>query len=209
MGSILSSLFIIGSAAKETANLPQLQKPDIPWWFWVVMGAALVILLWMLFNHPKEDEEEGKERKVEPVILPELGEKSPAEEAFDFSNDEIEYEPLAEEQSAVEENALPSPFLNVYEEELEETPEDVVINFKVDDLTMIEGIGTKVSKLLAQADIQTFEQLANTDVEKLQVVLASAGIFLTDPTTWPVQARMAANGEWDELREYQNELKNR
>jgi hypothetical protein len=28
-----------------------------------------------------------------------------------------------------------------------------------------------------------------------------------DPGTWPAQARLAANGEWPLLKEYQDELK--
>lgn len=210
MGSFLSSLIDIGLAYMKTADLAQLQKPDIPWWFWVVMGAALVILVWMLFNRPKEeDEEEVETRKPEPIVLPELGEKPLAEEAFNFSEDELDYEPLAEEKITEEEKDIPAPFLDVYEDELEEAPVFENFNPGADDLTMIEGISSKTAKLLAQADILTFEKLANTDVEKLQVVLAAAGIFLTDPSNWPLQARMAADGDWDELRQYQNELNKR
>src|SRR5574340_381927 len=210
MGSILSSLLYIGWAYMETADLAELQKPDIPWWFWVVMGSALVILVWMLFNRPKEEEpeEDGTgERKLEPIVLPELGEKTPPVEAFDLTDELSEVEPPVEEQITEEEAAPPAPFLDVYEEELEEAPPFEEYKLKQDDLTMIDGIGGKMAKLLSQADIHTFEQLANTEVERLQVVLASAGIFLTDPSSWPVQARMAADGRWDDLRQYQNEMK--
>jgi len=78
---------------------------------------------------------------------------------------------------------------------------------KPDDFTVIEGISTKISKLLVQSDIQSYEQLANTSVDKLQVILASAGIFLTDPDSWPEQGRLAAEDRWDELKQYQEELK--
>lgn len=210
MGSILTSLIDIGLAYLHTADLAQLQKPDIPWWFWVVMGSALVILVWMLFNRPKEEgEAEQEEKKFEPIVLPELGDKAPAEEAFNFTDEEVDSVPPVEEQLTEEEKVPPTPFLDVYEEELEETPAFEEYKLKKDDLTMIEGISTKTAKLLSQADIHTFEQLANSDVEKLQVVLASAGIFLTDPSSWPVQARLAADDRWDELRKYQNELKKR
>lgn len=210
MGSILSSLIAIGLAYMETANLAQVKKPDIPWWFWVVMGSALVILVWMLFNRPAEEEgEKIEEKKFEPIVLPELEEKSPQEEAFDFTEEEDETGLPVEEQFTEEEKAAPSPFLDVYEEELEETPAFEGYKLTKDDLTMIEGISAKTAKILSQADIHTFEQLANTDVEKLQVVLAASGIFLTDPSSWPVQARMAADDLWDDLRQYQNELKKR
>ncbi len=213
MGSILSALINIGWAYIETADLAELQKPDIPWWFWVVMGSALVILMWMLFSRPKEeegvDEDGSADRKFEPVVLPELGENAPPVEAFDLTDEGLEVELPAEEQITEEETTPPAPFLDVLEEELEEAPPFEEYRLKKDDLTMIDGIGSKTEKLLAQADIHTFEQLANTDVEKLQVVLASAGIFLTDPSSWPVQAKMAADGRWDDLRQYQNEIKRR
>ncbi len=213
MGSILSALINIGWAYIETADLAELQKPDIPWWFWVVMGSALVILVWMLISTPKEQkwplEDENTERKFEPIVLPELGEKTPPVEAFDLSDEGIEAEPPVEEQITEEETNPPAPFLDILEEDLEEAPPFEEYRLKKDDLTMIDGIGDKTARLLAQADIHTFEQLANTDVEKLQVVLASAGIFLTDPSSWPVQAKMAADDRWDDLRQYQNEIKRR
>src|SRR5574340_577059 len=142
MGSILTSLIDIGLAYLHTADLAQLQKPEIPWWFWVVMGAALVILVWMLFNRPKEKEVwEEEEKKFEPIVFPELGDKAPAEEAFNFTDEEVETtESPVEEQITEEEKAAPTPFLDVYEEELEETPPFEEYKLKKDDLTMIEGV---------------------------------------------------------------------
>ncbi|HHH41147.1 MAG TPA: DUF4332 domain-containing protein [Chloroflexi bacterium] len=77
-----------------------------------------------------------------------------------------------------------------------------------DDLTRIEGIGPKISRLLQEAGIMTFAQLAETDVERLREILAEAGLTaLADPGTWPEQARLAAEGKWDELEALQGELK--
>lgn len=78
-----------------------------------------------------------------------------------------------------------------------------------DDLRVIEGIGPKIEQLLAAAGITTFEQLADSPVNRLREVLDGGGehYHLHDPTTWPIQARLATNGEWELLREYQEHLK--
>lgn len=80
---------------------------------------------------------------------------------------------------------------------------------KRDDLKKIEGIGPKISELLNQYGIHTFEQLAKTDVSRLREILASAGpqLAMHDPGTWPSQANLAANGEWKNLEFYQDMLK--
>jgi hypothetical protein len=77
-----------------------------------------------------------------------------------------------------------------------------------DDLTRIEGIGPKISGLLAEAGISTFAQLATTSVERLEKIIADADLTaLADPGTWPAQARLAAEGEWERLDALQEELK--
>ena len=77
-----------------------------------------------------------------------------------------------------------------------------------DDLTRIEGIGPKISGLLREAGISTFAQLAMTTTERLEKIIADADLSaLADPTTWPAQARMAAEGEWERLDALQEELK--
>jgi large subunit ribosomal protein L27 len=79
---------------------------------------------------------------------------------------------------------------------------------KADDLKKIEGIGPKISELLSNAGISTFALLANTEAAKIKEILAAAGSRYTshDPTTWPAQAEMAAAGEWDKLKAWQDEL---
>ena len=77
-----------------------------------------------------------------------------------------------------------------------------------DDLTKVEGIGPKISEILASAGFPTFATLAEADVEKLREVLAEAGSRYKshDPETWPAQAKLAAEGKWDELKKWQDEL---
>jgi predicted flap endonuclease-1-like 5' DNA nuclease len=77
-----------------------------------------------------------------------------------------------------------------------------------DDLKRIEGIGPKIEQLLKAEGVETWAQLAETKVETLQGVLARAGerFRIHDPTSWPDQARLAAEGRWKELEEFQDVL---
>jgi predicted flap endonuclease-1-like 5' DNA nuclease len=77
-----------------------------------------------------------------------------------------------------------------------------------DDLILIEGIGPKISTVVAAAGITTFAELAATDTARLQAILDEAGIHTINPATWPEQARLAAQGKWDELHELQDRIKN-
>jgi len=78
-----------------------------------------------------------------------------------------------------------------------------------DDLTVIEGIGPKIQELLFQYGIYSYRQLSETDVTRLREILATAGpqLAMHDPGTWPSQANLAANDEWDNLKAIQKFLK--
>ena len=55
----------------------------------------------------------------------------------------------------------------------------------------------------------TLQDLAVTPLEKLKEVLEAAGsrYRMHDPTTWPEQANLAAEGRMDELKTLQDSLK--
>lgn len=78
-----------------------------------------------------------------------------------------------------------------------------------DDLTKIEGIGPKSAEAFQAAGISSFAALAGKTAEELKAVLdAAEGNFgAMDPTTWPQQAQLAADGKWEELKSLQDELK--
>lgn len=77
-----------------------------------------------------------------------------------------------------------------------------------DDLTKIEGVGPKGAEVLAEAGITTFAQLAASKAEDIKDILdKSEGNFnAQDPTSWPEQAQLAADGKWDEFKELQDKL---
>ncbi len=209
MNAILSSSFFMNLVTQTARQIAQQSKPGIPWWFWAIMGAALIVLVWMLFNRPHEEEDENSPQETAGIPEPveaqnpvELTE--PVQNPVPFREEAVSsfiYEETEPDEPA------PAPFVDFFDTGLDSGP--VTDDFVVpkDDLTLIEGIGPKVNKLLNKADIFTFEHLAATNIEKLQVILASSGIFLTDPSTWPEQAQLAAAGRWTELQSLQEELK--
>ena len=78
---------------------------------------------------------------------------------------------------------------------------------KGDDLTKVEGIGPKVREVFNEAGIMTFADLAEQKADKLAEILieANSRYKMFDPTSWPIQAKMAAEDKWDELKKWQDE----
>lgn len=79
---------------------------------------------------------------------------------------------------------------------------------KLDDLKIIEGVGPKIETLLKDGGISTWAELAVAPVDRLKEILDAAGprYQIHDPSTWPAQARFAAEGKWEELKDYQEML---
>ncbi len=79
---------------------------------------------------------------------------------------------------------------------------------KLDDLKIIEGVGPKIETLLKEGGISTWAELAAASEDRIKEILAAAGprYQIHDPSTWPAQAKFAAGGQWDELKEYQDML---
>ena len=74
-----------------------------------------------------------------------------------------------------------------------------------DDLKKVEGIGPKIASTLVEAGISTFAELAKTDAAKISEIISGVrGNHVTD--TWPAQAKLAAEGKWDDLKKWQDEL---
>jgi len=79
-----------------------------------------------------------------------------------------------------------------------------------DDLKLIEGIGPKTEDLLKRNGINSWDILSQIKAEDLVEILATGGSSykLHDPASWPQQAQLAAQWEWDELRKLQGQLRN-
>jgi small subunit ribosomal protein S2 len=80
---------------------------------------------------------------------------------------------------------------------------------KGDDLTKVEGIGPKAAEALVNAGIGSYADLAKAKPEKIKEILAEASSRMAhlDPTSWPKQAKMAADDKWDQLKEWQEKAK--
>lgn len=78
-----------------------------------------------------------------------------------------------------------------------------------DDLKEIAGINPKAEAILNGIGVFRFTQLAQTPVTTVRRVLAEHGPLLHtyDPATWPGQALLAADGRWDELRSWQEQMR--
>ena len=77
-----------------------------------------------------------------------------------------------------------------------------------DDFRILEGIGPKVTALLHQNGIKTFENLANSSYEDLKALMMSQRQYLSNPTNWARQAALAAAGQMEALEALKAELKN-
>ena len=81
-------------------------------------------------------------------------------------------------------------------------------SYKQDDLKIVEGIGPKIEELFKTSGILTWKALGETSVDRLREILSKAGerYQIHDPNTWPRQSKMAYEGKWQELKDWQNTL---
>jgi small subunit ribosomal protein S2 len=167
------------------------QKKPFPWWLiLLILALIIVILIWALTRNVASSEEEEEEapqaHAEEPpavVVEPPMPEKLAAPVAS------VAPEPLVAE--VVPPEPEPAPLVP-------------------DDLVIIEGIGPKIASVLKAAGIQTFAQLANAEPQVIHDILNNSDPRLariSDPTTWPEQARLAASGDMDALQKLQDSLK--
>ncbi len=135
----------------------------------------------------KAEKVEAKEEKVEAA----------AEE----EETEIKEEQVAEEKVEAKEEKTE---VAAKEEKAEEGEAAVA-----DDLTKIEGIGPKAAEALVGKGVTSYGKLAEASADQIKEILTEASSTLShlDPTSWPKQAKMAADGKWDELQAWQDEVK--
>ncbi len=128
--------------------------------------------------------EEVYEEEVEAGYDEEEGDEEEAVAGADIAEDEAEDEPVV----------IPAPKAK---------------KVSAQDLTKIEGIGPKAAEALIKAGIGTYAALADATPEQIKEILteASSRMAHLDPTSWPKQAVMAASGEWEALKEWQDNVK--
>ena len=79
---------------------------------------------------------------------------------------------------------------------------------KENDLKIVEGIGPKIEELFNASGILTWKALSETSVERCNDILHSAGerFVIHNPSTWPRQAKLAYEGKWKDLKDWQETL---
>lgn len=166
---------------------------------------------WML--EKRKDEESVQKLKAEVKAAPKSnGNKAEAKAAPAEKKDapakkeETKKEAPAKKEAPVKKETKAKPAAKKAKAEKIKLPNGKSI--KQDDLKMVEGIGPKIEGLLHDAGITTWEELASASTEKVQKILDEAGprYRMHQPTTWAKQARMAADGQWEELVAYQDHL---
>jgi large subunit ribosomal protein L17 len=167
----------------------------------------------------KAKEETATEAETEAIVAsaPIVEEAAPVvEEAAPIVE---EAAPVVEEAAPVVEEAAPvveeaAPILEdaapIVEEAAPIVEEAAPMASEVvaDDLKVIEGIGPKIAELFNAKGIYTFLQLANTSEADMLAILDEAGpaYKVHNPATWAAQSQMCADGKWDELKAWQDEL---
>jgi predicted flap endonuclease-1-like 5' DNA nuclease len=77
-----------------------------------------------------------------------------------------------------------------------------------DDLKIIEGIGPKIAQALKMAGILTFADLAARNPDDVERIVRDAGVRIVAHTeTWVEQAKLAAEGQMEDLEQYKRQLR--
>jgi predicted flap endonuclease-1-like 5' DNA nuclease len=157
----------------------------------VVIILLVILLLWYQTRQSPKKEDSHEIVEHSPALAESKPIAAPVEAVLD---EPAVVEPVVDEPVAVE-PAIVEPAVK----------EPVMV--EREDLKIIEGIGPKIESILNNAGILTFAQLAANDPVELKQILETAGLRLGDPTTWPEQAKLAAEGKTDELQALQDQLK--
>ncbi len=77
------------------------------------------------------------------------------------------------------------------------------------DLKIIKGIGPVIEGILKSNNVNTWKKLSENDSEHISSLLINEGgerFRVHDPETWPQQAELAFNGNWEELKNLQHDI---
>lgn len=87
-------------------------------------------------------------------------------------------------------------------------PNEYNVLTRSDNLQIIEGVGPKIEEQLNKHGITSWYALAETPVTRLQEILLGNGekFRAHKPNTWPQQARLAHEGNFEELEALQEIL---
>ncbi|HWM21227.1 MAG TPA: hypothetical protein VNO51_16155 [Ilumatobacteraceae bacterium] len=79
---------------------------------------------------------------------------------------------------------------------------------ELDDLRVVVGVGPAIESLCRRIGIRTWWDLATTETSLLRTMLTEArpGLAVDDSASWPLQARLLAEGRWAEFKALTEDL---
>jgi len=180
---------VVSGLASRVVDPAAAQAEGNPWWLWIVvfviLAAFVAFMLWWWLRSPGEEEEvPGPPARSEPPALV----PSPGAAASPEIAGTPELKARTEPEPPIADTEQP----------------------RVENLEIVEGIGIKIAAVLRDSGVYTFAQLASLEPERLRQLLRDRDpnlLRLADPATWPEQARLAAEGDWEALARFQQELK--
>jgi predicted flap endonuclease-1-like 5' DNA nuclease len=198
---VLSSNFAAGSMRMAS------EEQGIPTWVWPVLILMVGFLVWWWLRKPAEEVSgpilTGRpDNKSQASVLPVITKTSAAPLSPTTLPHKVSHVPTP--QSATAEASTPPEPEEDQDQKLPIVPPMFV---RPDDLTIVGGIGPKINQVLHAAGIQSLFQLSESEVANLRDILTAAGVRLSDPTTWPQQARLAVAGDLETLKALQGTLK--
>ncbi len=193
------------------------QIGSIPIWVPLSIILLIILLFWwgLTRNRSPDEDQTTREHEAAEEELETAAESAVPDEELEIAaeppvpDEELETAagPAVPDEE-LDEDTTDEPASDI--EEAEHAPaeaEESQVPSEPDDLKVIEGIGPKISAVLAEASIITYAQLASTDPEQLnKIVREDAGIKIANPASWPEQADLAASGDWDGLEKLQKRL---
>ena len=157
------------------------------WWVWALLAAAVIVVavgvLWRRQQHttpPPTTSRGERDRRRASRVDAGFGDQGPTSGAAASIAARDAVSPRPDGEAAAEQE---------------------------DDLSDIEGIRPHIHDVLHGEGITTFAKLADQKPERLREILSVAGLTDANPDQWPEQARLAADGRWDDLRKLQDLLK--
>jgi len=191
-------------------------RRNTPLWVWLLLLLVVVLLVWWLWDSLRQKAADRQSVAAQPTVPESLGDAIAQAEASGgrvgtvpaaASTAQPQVSPAVIEPSV----AAPAPSAAVTDVPMSETTpilpkRSTAAEKNDDDLTVIEGIGPKISAVLQQAGIDSYAALAATPVDDLRKVLADNQLRFVDPSTWPEQAVLAGTDP-DKLAELQASLK--
>ncbi len=199
----------------------------LPGWLWFFLILPIVLIVALLYRQKRLPQIMQRLRSLretlpaplnpasrytEPDSIPleiRTGEAIVIEEEGDTAGEDVAIaRAAAAQENEVAQSEAQAPEAPVPEAQQTGTPQPEAEQPAQDELEIIEGIGPAIARLLRNAGLVTFRQLAATPPERLDEILTNAHLRrLADPGTWPEQAALAAAGDWDGLKQLQDTLK--